>query len=411
MARTRLTPALCQNLAPDPANPERRQRVYDSEVPGLVLQVEPSGQKSWKAIYRHAGRLRWYSLAKFEHLTLTDARREARKVLGRVAMGEDPQAEKTARRQQARAKTFADMAEAWFAADHDTKPTTQRIYRAHYDNHLKPAIGKTPVAELTTYDFQDLADGMAARGLSGSVGPVLAVASRICQFGIARRNFDITTNPVRDVQKPAHRSQSGRELSPDEIRRIWRHLDAVPEPWNDILRVQLFTGQRIGEVAALRWEDLDRDWAWWTQTTNKEDRPHRVYLTETVRAVLRQRPGRQGFVFSPHRRTPATMPNGALHKLRAASGVRDFKSHDLRHTAKTRMAELKVPYEIRSLVQNHALAGMDAVYNHYDYSDERRAALVKLERYYLSVLGFLPEGVTVVGAQVVDIESARRTFG
>jgi hypothetical protein len=52
-----------------------------------------------------------------------------------------------------------------------------------------------------------------------------------------------------------------------------------------------------------------------------------------------------------------------------------WQLHDLRRTCSTNLAKLKVDPFIRRRVLNHALEGVDKVYDHHDYLDEKRAAL------------------------------------
>ena len=57
-----------------------------------------------------------------------------------------------------------------------------------------------------------------------------------------------------------------------------------------------------------------------------------------------------------------------------------FRPHDLRRTAITGMARLKVISEVRERVVGHALGKLDKTYNLHDYKDEKRLALEKWGR-------------------------------
>ena len=62
-------------------------------------------------------------------------------------------------------------------------------------------------------------------------------------------------------------------------------------------------------------------------------------------------------------------------------------SRDIRRTVKTRLAELKVPKEIRDLIMGHARTGMDAVYDHSERRAEKRAALQKWGTLLAKIVG------------------------
>jgi len=61
-------------------------------------------------------------------------------------------------------------------------------------------------------------------------------------------------------------------------------------------------------------------------------------------------------------------------------GVVFFHPHDLRRTANTHLARLKVPLEHREAILNHARGTLDGTYNLHDYQDEKQRAMEKWER-------------------------------
>jgi integrase len=72
-------------------------------------------------------------------------------------------------------------------------------------------------------------------------------------------------------------------------------------------------------------------------------------------------------------------PTKALERARAVIGLDDFRVHDLRRTAATRMAEMGVNPHTISLILNHVSARRGTVtgkiYNQYSYDREKREAL------------------------------------
>ena len=49
--------------------------------------------------------------------------------------------------------------------------------------------------------------------------------------------------------------------------------------------------------------------------------------------------------------------------MRRDAGLPDVRLHDLRRTVRTGLAELGIPFEIAERVLNHAMPGLQAVYN------------------------------------------------
>src|SRR5690606_10168204 len=83
-----------------------RADYFDTNLPGFCVRVTPGGVKSFSVMYRHADRLRRYTIGTYPPLTLADARDQAKAALRDAEMGEDPAAKKKERRQ---AGTFEDL--------------------------------------------------------------------------------------------------------------------------------------------------------------------------------------------------------------------------------------------------------------------------------------------------------------
>jgi hypothetical protein len=112
--------------------------LWDSELRGLVLQVQPSGHRSFKLIYRHHGRPRWLTIAAADEISLADARKEAAKLKLRVIQGEDPQAERRAKRG---AGTFAEMANRYVEEHAKKRNKSWRQGAALVSRYLLPLWG------------------------------------------------------------------------------------------------------------------------------------------------------------------------------------------------------------------------------------------------------------------------------
>jgi hypothetical protein len=90
---------------------DQRIIYYDTELQGFGLKVSPAGRKTWCVEYRPGARGRRIAkrrivLGSAGTLTPDQARKAARDVLARVALGEDPAASRSAARQM---PTFRDF--------------------------------------------------------------------------------------------------------------------------------------------------------------------------------------------------------------------------------------------------------------------------------------------------------------
>ena len=84
------------------------------------------------------------------------------------------------------------------------------------------------------------------------------------------------------------------------------------------------------------------------------------------------------FLLSTRRGTHISGFSKAKAGAANVSGVADWRLHDLRHTAATRLAELGVAHPVVSKLLNHSprgVMGVTAIYNRHEYLAERRDAL------------------------------------
>ena len=91
-----------------PRGDAARVDYFDARLTGFSVRVAPSGRKTWQVCFRAHGRWRRMTLGTYPTLSLADAREQARIILGRVARGSDPAAEK---REQRRVGTFKELAD------------------------------------------------------------------------------------------------------------------------------------------------------------------------------------------------------------------------------------------------------------------------------------------------------------
>ena len=347
---------------------------WDEGMPRFGVRVHHTGRKTFMVRYDAGGKKRRFTLGTFPSLSLADARDKAKVIIGRIARGEDPQAEKNADR---KAETFAELAAEYLERHAKQKKRRwredERILRVdllpHWKRRKAKKIGRRDVAEVL--------DGIVGRGSPIMANRTKALISKIYNFGIGR---DIVEhNPCLGVAMPARERQSDRVLSEDEIRAVWRALDDEELVMAASFKMRLLTAQRGVEVLKMRWRDVAGDW--WTIPANiaKNDLAHGVPISRQARAILaelRPETGFSGWVFESPRKpgAPITAVQKAAGRIAKASGV-DFVPHDLRRTAATFMTSMGVSRLVVSKILNHVESGVTAVYDRHSYDEEKREAL------------------------------------
>ena len=97
---------------------------WDTVQKGLVLQVQPTGQRSYKCIYSFRGKPRWYTIADVKAIGSRGSEKIGEPRHVSVAQSDDPQGDRRAQRQQA---TFTVIANRY--VDEYARNTTSRSWK------------------------------------------------------------------------------------------------------------------------------------------------------------------------------------------------------------------------------------------------------------------------------------------
>ncbi|WP_084644057.1 tyrosine-type recombinase/integrase [Ferrimonas futtsuensis] len=291
----------------------------------------------------------------------------------------------------------------------------RRTYRrVHRDlvNETAPVFDLEDKAKrFKTEHAVEILGRMIDRGAEVQSNRVRAFLHAAFQYGLHHDNdpkrnrngslFGLSHNPVSNIprQKSAERALD-RNLSGAELSRLLRDLDDIGH-FNRSNRVfflaMIYTGQRVEEVARLRWEDLDLSKGIWSvhPDRSKVGASYIVPIAPELRDALveqREIAANSALVF-PKRNDPtqhidATTPSQALKRYFTriqkahAEGERGvepwshFTARDLRRTFKTRLGEIGVSKSIRDQLQAHQLGDTSSKhYDRYDYLKEKLAAI------------------------------------
>ena len=157
--------------------------------------------------------------------------------------------------------TLTALHDAWLPTTESKAAGTRRLYAESWKNAVGPAMGNLRIREITTQRVQGLIDTLATqRGYSVGIRARTILSG---MMGLAVRYGAADHNPVRDTIKPRERKKPVVALTVEEIGRVRAALRAYETRGNskadvaDVVEIQLATGARIGEVLALRWEDVD----------------------------------------------------------------------------------------------------------------------------------------------------------
>jgi integrase len=133
--------------------------------------------------------------------------------------------------------------------------STQGRYQGVLDNYLIPAFGELSLRDLSPMTLQGYFSKMASSPLAHeSKDKIRDVLSSV--LGSAKRYGLLVANPMEAVQVPPDR-RGRRHQKPYLTPALFDLLLAkIPEPYASMVFVAIYTGLRVSELAALRWNDV-----------------------------------------------------------------------------------------------------------------------------------------------------------
>lgn len=373
MPRAYLSSSFMNELKPD----QKRQVDYhDQHTIGLAVRISPAGKKTFCVFYRVGRRLRRYSIGTYPAMSVDAARERASQVLRSASAGCDPADES----RTATVESFGELARVYLEK-HAVKKRSGAEDRRIVARYLLPAFGDTEVGHIRRDEIRDMLAEIAADA-PVMANRVLACVRKIFNWGIA--NEYVKRNPCTLLAPPGEEVRRERVYSDDELKRIWKAADGEAWVAADLIRLQLLTGQRVGDLMEMRWREV-RD-RWWVvpAVRSRTRTAHSVWcsdpavrILERIRKTQRGRRGnRSGWVF-PGRRPdrPIESVRSVQNRLRTNAAIGDFRPQDIPRTVGMRLGAEGVPRLTIAKVLNHADPELASAYDRSGRDPEKQKAL------------------------------------
>ena len=357
---------------------------YDSVLPGLILRVG-TRRRTWSFRYRAGGSYQRKPLGHYPVMLLADAREAARSMAERVDSGAMPEPPAPHPRSPDALSLghLLDRYEQMRLREGQrikSLPKQMRLLRHQLRSYLGLRADQFSKADLRAVRNELVEAGTAptANRMLATLGPALRWAA---EEDLVEINFVTAIRRTPGAKRK-------RVLTKAEIRAIWQACDKlgsgeVPTNYGRMVRFLLITAQRRDEAAALRRGHILN--GVWRQAENKASRPHSLPLPPLALTLV-GRGGARDYVFAG--RTGKIGSFSMLKRqLDQASGVADWRLHDLRRTAASSMQELGIRNDIVSAVLNHALPGVTAVYLRAELERQKAEALAIWARELTRIVG------------------------
>lgn len=386
---------------------DKRFMVWDSELVGFAIRVEPSGTKSFVVRYRADGGgrsapQRYVTIGRFGNLTVEEARKEAKKVLGRIAVGQDPAAERRSKRGEMKVAALVDLYEEegcyiqrGVRQGEPMKPLTKQYTIGRLRHHVVRLLGHKRITELTAADverfFRDVERGKSrkdekvahrkriiVRGGPGAARKAFRDLSAMYSFAVRRGLVD--TNPCEKAVVKKTDGRRTRFLSLAEVKRLGAACDALEEEGLNpkalnITRLWLLTGCRRQEIVELKWAEVDFERGLLVLADSKTGQSTRP-LSGAAIGLLKTIAHKEGsdYVF------PADCGDGHFQgtkklwpKIVSKAGLEGITPHTLRHTMGAVATSSGEALAMTGAILGHANIRSTMIYAHIDYDPMKDA--------------------------------------
>lgn len=298
--------------------------------------------------------------------------------------------------------TYSEWIDQWKKEIRKTiKISTFSDYCYKLSRYLLPHLGNVPLYQVTSERIQEMIDYFIEERLSpNSIQIIVCLLKKT--LNDAKKQDLLYKNPCEMVQLPKRKTQKVRALTIEQQRTLLEVVDNSDDDKDQAVALALNTGMRIGEIAALRWEDIDfsRGIISIHQTCNRIQRIGKqktvvnydavksaasnriIPMNQKVSQLLKRLKERNDteFVFSVGEKgcEPRVLTYH-FHQLRKEARLENIHFHQLRHTFATRCLEAKVGIASVSALLGHSSTKMTLDVYSDSMLEERITAVYAIE--------------------------------
>jgi integrase len=321
------------------------QTIWDRDekasVKGLHVRVREDGTKAFLFYYRtRGGTERRPRIGTLGEITLAEARRRAKLISDRVAVGEDPKGQWEEAKEELIVRDLFDKTrqDHW---DQDRYRTSGWLKQVDYlwRVHLKSTFGSLKLSEVTPSTVRKWHNGYTEAPYSGN--RALSVLSKCFQHAEELEIRRQHSNPCLLV-KPHPEVKRDRYASEEEIKRIAPILERLLSKYPaavSFLYLLIYTGARPRSIERAAWDELKEvsidgePYGILTfdgKTTKKTGKKERVILPPQAMKALNRLPRIEGYTI-----TGIKMPRHVWRIVKEEAGVSDLWVRDWRRTFAT----------------------------------------------------------------------------
>lgn len=350
----KITKNLCDNL---PVNENGQTAYWDRSMPGFAIVV---GKRAKTFIVQKdikAKPIR-FTIGRFGHFTVEEAKTIAREKLFLMAQGINPKEEE----KKKQVITLERVFQSYLHTRKNLSEVTIKGYTYTLNKYLND-WAKRPVDTITKDDI------VARHAMLGQTCGQRTANSAMRFLRLLVNHANVVFE--MDIKNPVQHLNNIKGWYPDKRRRSYIKPYELPAWWKsvqnlendtirDFLTLLLFTGLRKGEAERIKWSDVDFDDATLTIPQTKNGDPLILPLSKFLLQLFQRRYQRyntQKYVFpSPGKTGHLTEPKKGIYRVIRETEIQ-YTCHDLRRTLITLAESMDISaYALKRLI-NHRIAG------------------------------------------------------
>lgn len=334
--RILLTDVAIKRLNP----PEKGQlKIWDTKLPGFGLLV---GKRTKSFLVVTGKDRRNQTLGRYPDLSLKDARNKAKVLL-------------VQKHDKSSQRGVLVAIQAYLEDCQDrVKPTTVIEYRRH--------LNKAPNKKLSELKKSDL-----------DLSEAQAIKTWKIFYNWCIRHELTDRNPFAHLQ--VKYGKRDRLLTNEELKAIWEYDH---EPYSDILKLLLLTGQRRNQIWQLQPDWIEEGVINFPPEVMKSGLSHTIPIGSLTQELVKKAP----FTFNSWSKAKA--------RCDKHTGVTNWTVHDLRRVFVTKCAETgEIPLHVTETYVDHrsgTISGVQAIYLKYDFMREMKKLVDTYEEYLQTIL-------------------------
>ncbi len=328
------------------------------------MSIFKRGNKYWISIRHNKQRYRLSSPAN----TLAGAKAYEASLRGKLALGqpiEDTPKESI---------NFSPFADKWFNTYVMTnnKPSEQLNKRMAIKNHLKPFFGKMDIDKISTLNIEEFkakkqAEGKCNKSINNYLGMLGKCLNCAEEWGLIDK-----APRIKPLKVPP---QKFRFFTEEEYNQILEEAKKISEEFYEMVLFTLRTGVRVGELKALRWEDIDfknqkvtirRSIVNGIVGSPKSNKIRIIPLAQDILEILKakKQTPTNSYLFDSQKSRFSL--NRALKRTCRKLDLGVGSWHDLRHTFASKLSNNGVPLQVIQALLGHSDLKMTQRYAHLE---------------------------------------------